>query len=133
MNAAAIALCVVVAGGALPDRNCTPGSVAPKVTKEHLCDHSYTATRHVSWSMKRKVFAMYGMKMPKSGHWEIDHLVPRCLGGADAITNLWPQRDPSEKDRIEFAACRSMCAGELGLDAAREQFRNDWRAFRRTP
>ncbi len=40
--------------------------------------------------------------------WIIDHIVPLCLGGADALNNLQWQTiaDARTKDRSERAACR---------------------------
>jgi hypothetical protein len=64
--------------------------------------------------------------------YELDHLIPRSLGGADAVENLWPERlegpcNAHHKDRLEVFAHKEFCAGRLTLDAARALFTGDWR------
>jgi len=55
--------------------------------------------RHVTPSMKKEVFALYGYsgnddpRCVPSGkqRCEIDHLISRELGGADDVKDLWPE------------------------------------------
>ena len=61
--------------------------------------------------------------------YEIDHLISRELGGADAIKNLWPESYYSQpwnahrKDQLEK---------QITLEEARREIVNDWRkAYRK--
>jgi hypothetical protein len=72
--------------------------------------------------------------------YEIDHLIPLDLGGADDDANLWPQPRRSiepvwnaeRKDRLEWALADLVCAGQLDLTAAQREIREDWiAAYRR--
>ena len=97
--------------------------------------------------MKLGVYHAYGLSGPSDRRCirdqhgrkcEIDHLVPRSLGGADVPANLWPQPfgtkpwNASRKDRLEVRLSRDVCKGKLGLQAARRMLRTDYRvAYRR--
>lgn len=123
---------------ALPNLELTPG-LARGLTQATVCatrwglDH-----RHVTEAMKRQVARRYGI--PRStiraaGRCcEFDHLIPRELAGADAVTNLWPQpwAEARKKDRLENWLHREVCAGRLSLEAAQLQIVDDWpAAYRR--
>ena len=73
-----------------PDPHLTPGAVAtsdPAV----FCRPGYSrAVRHTSGRVKRDVYRGYNVDR-RSGHYEVDHLVPLGLGGADVTANLWPE------------------------------------------
>lgn len=69
---------------------------------------------------------------------EIDHLISRELGGADEVSNLWPQAYGTSpwnavlKDTLENRLNREMCAGRISLKQARNILVNDWRnAYRK--
>ncbi len=84
--------------------------------------------RHVTPAMRKAVAAEYGLKTLAGN--ELDHLGPRCLGGADDVRNLWPQSwtgrcNAHQKDRLEVRLCRYVCDGTLSLDDARAVF-EDW-------
>src|SRR5258708_4718387 len=77
--------------GLLPDKLCTPGSILTNVTDKDVCVHGYTEkVRNVPQSLKREVFAQYGITKD-FGTFEIDHLVSLELGGSNDISNLWPE------------------------------------------
>jgi len=59
----------------------------------------------------------------------IDHLVPREIGGADDIRNLWPQPRAESfiKDAIENRARHEVCFEHRALAAAQRAFMRDWR------
>ena len=63
-----------------------------------------------------------------AGGLEIDHLVPRQLGGADTEANLWPQplRQARLKDRAENRAHREVCDGRADLAEVQRQMARDW-------
>jgi hypothetical protein len=60
---------------------------------------------------ERRVLALYGLQWSERGNYEIDHLVPRCIGGADTVLNLWPEplAEAVRKDRKEREICRAVC------------------------
>lgn len=117
--------------GSMPDPNLTPGLVASADVNEvcasdGLPGSSYSRKhRQTTQAMKREVLQRYGIHGKFRG--EIDHRTPLCLGGADAIVNLWPQRDFREKDKLEAYACREVCAGRIQLQDAQLWFLGDWR------
>jgi hypothetical protein len=106
--------CVAVAGDpTLPNPKLTPGVALPTVTVEQVCTKGYAnvlngGVRNVPESEKRAVFIEYFGAVPAdTKDFEVDHLCPLCLGGANSISNLWPQYGLSEpwnfhvKDRLE--------------------------------
>lgn len=61
--------------------------------------------------------------------YELDHIVPLCLGGSNNSSNLmlqpWPEA--RKKDELEIMACKAVRTGRLNINAARSLFTN-WRA-----
>ena len=74
-------------------------------------------------------FARWHVPWNEHRNYELDHIIPLCLGGADTPANRRPQRcdhwegircvaGPAyEKDKDEARACRAACASH-DLDAA---------------
>jgi hypothetical protein len=120
------------AGGAdLPNPLLTPGVVRQEITLHEVCHTRWGKdVRHVTQAMKKEVFRRYGIAWERHADFETDHLIPRELGGADDLRNLFPQEWPAahRKDRVENRARREVCAGRLTLDEARGIFLGDWRA-----
>jgi hypothetical protein len=120
----------------LPDHAKTPGVVAiSDVTK--VCGVKWgTDRRFVTESMKKQVAANYGIARNhlvgygKGPCCEIDHLIPRELGGADDIRNLWaqPWKEAKQKDRLENRLHVLVCHGTLTLEQAQTAIRTDWTA-----
>ena len=112
----------------LPNPALTPG-VMRGLTKDVICSTRWGLDRrHVTTSMRRHVLMAYGVPWEKRGNYELDHLIPRELGGADAERNLWPEPWPMAhlKDRVENAAHKAVCNGELGIVEAQRQMAKDW-------
>lgn len=137
-----LALVPLAVAGEIPDPKQTPG-VSRQLTLEQIC-HTvwHLDRRHVSDVMKRRAFANYrltgnddesqGCKQNRGRRYEVDHLVPRCAGGADEPANLWPQCwsgkwNASDKDALEVKVCKLLCNGNMTLQQAHELFRSDWR------
>src|SRR5690242_1314069 len=81
-----------VANLPLQDKDCTPGAIFPDATKEKICVSGYSkSVRDVSTSLKKQVYAAYGVKSRLPGQYEVDHLVSLQLGGSNDIANLWPE------------------------------------------
>lgn len=115
----------------LPDPVLTPGKVR-RLSLHTICSTRWgTDRRAVTEAMKRHVLAAYGVAWADRGGYEVDHLIPRSLGGADDILDLWAQSWAGEwgarkKDRLEVALGQRVCAGAMTLAAARHAIKTDW-------
>ena len=121
------------AQGPLPDPDCTPGAIFPDATKNEICVSGYSSTvRNVSISLKKKVFAQYGIEYPVPfGSYEVDHLIPLALGGSNDIANLWPKSaEPFpgfyEKNITGNYLHKEVCDGNIALSIAQERMAKDW-------
>ncbi len=122
----------------VPDLFKTPGSTRP-ISFVAICATKWGRdARHVTAAMRHAVFASYGLSGrddPACGAegCEVDHLIPRELGGADEVQNLWPQPIAGSpwnarlKDRLENRLRRDVCSGKIGLREARLALVGDWR------
>lgn len=114
----------------------TPG-VTRAISREAVCSTAWGKDRrHVTLTMRKHVFAAYGIPYSQHARFEVDHLIPRELGGADDEANLWPQSwdgpdGAHAKDRLENALHRAVCHGDLTLAAAQTAIRTDWIAAAR--
>ncbi len=114
-----------------PDPRLTPGA-ATNATTADVCRPGYARqARSVPASLKRQALAEYGIVPLPGERFEIDHLVPLELGGANTLANLWPQPyagawTAGEKDRLENALHREVCAGQEPLSDAQQEIRADW-------
>jgi len=118
-------LAILIVGPFTPDPALTPGVVRP-LTREAVCATRWGADRrHVTDAMRRRVFAAYRIPYAKHALYELDHLVPRELGGADDERNLWPEpwSDAHVKDRRENALHVAVCRGDLRLETAQAEIR----------
>jgi hypothetical protein len=121
--------------GVYPDPALTPGDTDPNVTQENInktiCKHGYTKTvRNVPESLKKQVFAEYGIK-DHFGDYEVDHFISLELGGSNSIKNLWPESykiewNARKKDVVETNLGHQICAGKLSLLDAQKEVRDDW-------
>lgn len=97
-----------------PDSNKTPGDVLP-VAAADICVHGYSKNvRNVPISVKRQVYASYGVAYVKGAD-EVDHLISLELGGSNSIKNLWPEPYNQEwnahvKDRLENKLHELICS-----------------------
>lgn len=117
----------------LPNPQLTPGAIRI-YDAATVCRVKWGADRrHVTARMKREVCAAYGMAASDctGKNYEIDHLIPRELGGADDVKNLWPQPWPQArlKDRLENFLHQQVCdpaAPEGLLQIAQERIALNW-------
>jgi hypothetical protein len=115
--------------GALPDPACTPGAIFPTATVRRICTPDYSqSVRDVPVSVKRSVYAEYGIASHVPGSYQVDHLIPLELGGNNGVANLWPQSRPGyhQKDETENRLHDAVCAGSLSLRTAQLQIAHDW-------
>jgi hypothetical protein len=134
-----------LASGALaqaivPDPTITPGSVRTTDVAA-ICSSGTRELRH--WSRERDNWVMAEHGLPPGPHpdFEIDHLIPLGLGGADDDANLWPEPRRSietewnaeRKDDLEWRLRDLVCSGQLDVRTAQREIAEDWvEAFRRT-
>jgi len=128
-------------GGELPDPHCTPGAVGEtKVDRVCYAGRAGTfASLHRVDTTKARLVAMqaYGVRIEDSGVTEYDHRIPLSLGGANATSNLWPQRSDiagarplyrNSKDAIEYTVWYAVCRSHtVSLAHAQRAFMGDWR------
>jgi hypothetical protein len=120
--------------GPRPDPACTPGAIDPSVTQDDIqttiCRSGYTETVRPPVSetdkLKRQMYIAYGI--PTGTASELDHLVSLELGGANDVTNLWPEvgSQPNPKDAVENALHKAVCSGKVTLAAAQQAIVSDW-------
>jgi hypothetical protein len=116
--------------GLLPDRACTPGAIFAGATVAQICTPGYSrSVRNVPESVKRSVYAEYGIASHVPRSYEVDHLVSLELGGNNSVANLWPEISPGyhEKDGIENRLHDAVCSGSVSLRTAQLQIARDWR------
>lgn len=126
---AAVMWCVLVTAASahaftpmLPDARLTPGKVATGAAD----------LRGVTAAMENEVFARYRIVPERRRAYKIDHLIPRELGGADDVKNLWPQRISARpytarrKEVLTAHLLQLVAAGELTLAQAQQEMREDW-------
>ena len=108
--------------GLLPNPKFTPGRVAA-TEKER---------GGITVVMEQKVFARYKLPWSARQEFKIDRLIPRELGGADTVDNLWPQPvrvKPYGADRKELLTevmLEKIRRGRMTIEQAREEIRRDW-------
>jgi hypothetical protein len=125
--------------GILPDPTLTPGAVRT-ADLAAVCSADTRALRRWSRDRDDRIMVEYGLAPGPHPDYEVDHLIPLCLGGADDDRNLWPEpRRPIEpiwnaerKDELEARLCSLACSGAIPLAAAQRAVADDWtEAFRR--
>jgi hypothetical protein len=118
-----------------PDPDSTEGSVRiDGHSRELACDRSKNHRGPLSADRRDEVLLRYGLPAGAHPDYEIDHLIPLCLGGSDDFSNLWPQpRQTIEprwnaevKDRLERRLCEMLCAAELDIGTAQQAIAKDW-------
>jgi hypothetical protein len=117
----------------LPDKNLTGGSVRTG-ERDAACGHAKESRGRMNAVRRDQILSRYGLPPGTHPDYEIDHLIPLCLGGSDDPSNLWPQPRRSieetwnaeAKDRLERRMCSMVCGGEIDIAAAQEAFATDW-------
>ncbi len=65
----------------LPDLKITPGVYRKNLSQDQICHTKWGLDkRHVTLSMKKQVFAEYGIPYSRHSEFEVDHLISRELG-----------------------------------------------------
>ena len=118
--------------GLLPDARCSPGAIS-RATTANVCTRGWAGRhRNLPESEKRAIYAEYGIAAHTGATYEMDHIVSLELGGDNNVRNLYPEAAPAfhEKDKVENAAHRAVCAGKLPLATAQRQIASDWTKLR---
>jgi hypothetical protein len=120
-----------------PDPALTPGAVGTTDTVFICSGHYARSVRHTSGDLKSLIYREYHIRR-RHGHYEVDHLIPLGLGGADVRENLWPESFDTEpwnaarKNDLEEFLHDKVCAGHLALPEAQRAIAADWiAAYRR--
>jgi hypothetical protein len=114
---------------ARPDKTLTPGAIADSDAGA-ICAPGYSKAHRMPFGAPGeyeryvRVMNAYGLGRASWHQYQMDHLVPLCLGGADVEANMWPQplQEAHDKDKLEAEACRQVCAGERDLGEAQRWF-----------
>ena len=125
---------------ALPDPNCTPGVVDPRVTQDNIdstiCVSGYASSVRppVSYTepLKFKLMDAYGYTDSPSNY-ELDHLIPLEIGGSPSdVKNLWPESHPTsyDKDAFENYLHEQVCSGKMDLKTAQNEIATNWVKYR---
>ena len=134
---AAIVLSAMFSISVLPNASLTPGSVRD-LTHSRICNTKWQLRaapiideRYVPVSMKKRVAKTYNLDWNDRSLVEFDHLIPRCLGGADTDANLWPQKLEGPwgayvKDKLERKVCKMVCNGDLDLKETQQLMATNW-------
>jgi hypothetical protein len=124
----------------LPDTACTPGLPDPRVTQDNIhttiCISGYTktvrpSTRYTN-ALKVQQIKQYGYADTNLADYEEDHLIPLELGGHPTDPrNLWPEpragdNAATNKDRVENALHKKVCAGLVTLMSAQTAIAVNW-------
>jgi hypothetical protein len=98
------------------------------------CGHSKAHRGSMSRARRDDILTRYGLPPGTHPDYEIDHLIPLCLGGSDDSSNLWPEprrsiepkSNAEAKDRLERFICDMVCNRQLAIGTAQEAFAKDW-------
>ena len=133
-------LLLILASSALavdvrPVSGLTGGSVRT-LDVDDTCATDTRTLRHGTRALDNEVLESYGLPAGQHPDYEIDHLIPLCLGGSDDASNLWPQPRRSiepkwnaeAKDRLEAKLCQMVCSGALEISDEQEEIATDWTA-----
>jgi hypothetical protein len=122
----------VKAQTAVPDPTITPGVVRTTDAAD-VCSHGTNQLRHMSRERSDAIMADHGLPGGRHSDYEIDHLIPLGIGGADSDANLWPEPRVSiepewnaeRKDQLEAKLRALVCAGRLDIVVAQKAVADD--------
>jgi hypothetical protein len=118
-----------------PNPNLTGGSVrVDGHDMQAACGHSKAHRGSMSHARRDEILTRYGLPPGDHPDYEIDHLIPLCIGGSDDPSNLWPEPrrtiepkwNAEAKDRLERFMCDMVCSGQLEIGTAQEAIAKDW-------
>jgi len=98
------------------------------------CGQSRAHRGAMTRARRDEILTRYGLPPGEHPDYEIDHLIPLCLGGSDDPSHLWaeprhsiePKWNAEAKDRLERLLCDMVCNGQLDIGTAQQAFATDW-------
>jgi hypothetical protein len=131
---AALALTLALTAPVLCDPALNP-EVTQATINDTICVPDYTYTVRPSWyesaKLKLKLLKARGETWASAPKYQLDHIVPLCLGGSPndpSNLQLEPWDEAYRKDRVEIQAMRCVCAGKATLEEAQHDLATDWQA-----
>jgi hypothetical protein len=115
----------------LPNPHLTPGAVRP-VTVAEVCSLQHEeVVRAVPTDLQAQVVREYGLRSPRRQEYEVDYLITPGLGGADQLSNLWPEPysgtwNAHLKDMLEERLHEMVCSRQITLESAQHEIATDW-------
>jgi hypothetical protein len=116
---------------AAPNPALTPGAAVVE-NPINLCRESMPKNKAVPSSVRRRVFAEYGVANAPAKAYEVDYLITPALGGSDDIHNLWPHSygdtewNAKVKDALEDRLRELVCQDKVDLSTAQREIANNW-------
>jgi hypothetical protein len=92
----------------IPDSTMSPGHLCTKEDpdfKEYRYKEKIPyCERKVSTTLRKKIYASYGISWEDREHYTIDHIIPLSIGGSNSSKNLWPEHLylKCKRGRLEF-------------------------------
>lgn len=120
--------------GIYPNFECSSGANIT-VSLDVMCKKGYTATvRNVSEKTRKEVLKKYNVSDGYGRTYELDHIVPLCMGGSNDAENLWLEPSTKggfvygyqKKDGVERLLCNKVCNGTITLEEAQYQIVYNW-------
>lgn len=86
------------------------------------CEQPTSERRSVSYKLHQFIYNRDGCRANCSKLYEVDHLIPLALGGANSKSNLWAQPWPEAriKDKLEVRLQHAVCHGTIGIAKAQD-------------
>lgn len=111
-----------------PDFQLTPGVLCTTRDRDfkefRYAEQIPYCQRNFSQAEKKEVSRWYGVEWEDHSLYQYDHLLSLCLGGSNALTNVWPMLwdEARKKAGMEADLCRRLSRGELTqAQAVREE------------
>ena len=110
----------------------TPGEICQKADSYRYPEHIPYCERNVDAVMKWNVISLYSKNIPgfsvtpkNRKLYKIDHYIPLCMGGANVVSNLWPQHMNVYfyTDTIEADLCKELSLAQITQAAAIAQIK----------
>ena len=121
---------VVPAMGQVPDPHVTQDNIRTTICRQDWV----RAAQPPAKIARAKEELMQDAGVGDSDTWNMDHIIPVCLGGAPfAQENLRLQSwqgscNAKDKARLDAAICKAVCRGDVTLGEAQVEITTDWKA-----
>jgi anti-sigma factor RsiW len=116
----------------LPDPSYTPGATREVALAELCSTEREEVVRNVPGPLQHRVLQEYGIRETRANEFEVDYLITPGLGGADDLSNLWPQPrfnttwNSFVKDQLEDHLHHMVCERKISLREAQQDIASNW-------